>query len=163
MFISSGSYPAEDKQKCESEVEKMKVLKKNKTLPKRSEEKKQEQKIKIKQFVLSAFLCAMIVLPYLVTGYADDSWEKTIQSLIDFVILGIGAGIAIRGVFFLLPGIGDYLGAEDDDAQQKKKGRDQIVSGIRVLIVGGVILALGPTHAVSNMVKTFADQIKLGS
>lgn len=162
MFISSGSYPAEDKQKCESEVEKMKVLKKNKTLPKRSEEKKQEQKIKIKQFALSAFLCAMIVLPYLVTGYAGDSWS-TIQNLIDFVILGIGAGIAIRGVFSLFPGIGDYLGADDDDAQQKKKGRDQIVSGIRVLIVGGVILALGPTHAVSNMVKTFVDQIKLGS
>lgn len=139
-------------------------MKETKTLftlePKTKESKQRKTLIQKTTLFLMAF--GMILTQYYGSIYATVEVPEVVMTLINIAVTIIGAGFAIRGLIVMVPGIGDYVGAEDDDAAAKKKGRDQITSGVKLMVVGAVIIAVGASRMIGNAVQGLANLIQIG-
>ena len=120
------------------------------------------QNISVQRTGLLLMALATAFTQYYFNVYASVEVPETLITLINIAIVIIGVGLAVRGLIVMIPGIGDYVGAEDDDAAAKKKGRDQITSGVKLMIVGAVIIAVGASGMVGNAVQGLADLIQIG-
>ena len=139
-------------------------MKETKTLltlePKTKESKQRKTLIQKTTLFLMAF--GMILTQYYGSIYAAVEVPEVVMTLINTAVVIIGVGLAIRGLIVMVPGIGDYTGAEDDDAAAKKKGRDQITSGVKLMVVGAVIVAVGASGMIGNAVQGLANLIQIG-